>query len=949
MNRQRLIQQAAIVAVLVLFCGHIQAQDNSNYCKGLKNPTSFTTSGSNNNANAIWYGYEGHKNAVTSVCGSWGMQQWGTTPIPANQLESRTSGSSCTNGGSLNIHNQQDYMNRFVIKGPGTDPNTYNRLSYLPPDATYTSSIRLGNNCGGTHEAEMLCYEFNVRPQNTLIFIWYALSLQNGQHTIPENPEFAIEIEKQVGNSWQRIGGDTLCFIRPTPAGTGQDVSPFYVGSTGQHNSGASYGCNIYLPWNKVAINLINYLYERVRIRVGAGDCSMSVHYACAYIAGECQPMEIKTSGCPAGATTTVAKLTAPPGLTNYVWYKSNSGMEGISSLFNVPESINFTRITPLTSTNNTYECQIEDFMLTEGSLAGQYTNLQVFRCDMTSAMNPDYPFVSKVYVSVQNTKPQMTIDTAKTCDGDLSLINKSFVPNDRLGCDTSISKWWFYAGADTTSPILDSTIGATAHHRYDSNGVYAVKVRSFNRTDTACFSDSTYTISVLGRPRPKIEASALEVCVDETVVLRDITPGSTRRDWLLYNDTAADPDANPVDTIFGDRRNGNTELSRIFQYYKNPVVLRAYNGLYTTDSINTYDTIWCTATDSVNIEVFQHPELHVTGDTVVCNGQQTDITVSTETQGCTYRWYRYLNSNDQIAEGPTLQTLPYDDTCKYYVKVISTKQCVAWDSVNAYRVNPTLSISRHDMCEGDEVSLHADKAFTYSWTAEPTDSTLLALLDSAGHGPADITVTPKTTTVYTLVGHGTNDCNAAPLTEKITVHPVPVATVDYTPHFVDSDNPIVTLTDKSPYSVSRVWYFEDGTPLTESTSPCSHNFGEVSADSVNVTLVTYNDLECSDTLNFRLPVTQFTFFAPNVFTPERPDNNTFSIFTANEQENFSVFIYDRMGRQVYTSNDLHFKWNGTTLDGAKCPQGSYAYIVYYRRPGTEDIVTQKGTVTLIR
>ena len=78
-------------------------------------------------------------------------------------------------------------------------------------------------------------------------------------------------------------------------------------------------------------------------------------------------------------------------------------------------------------------------------------------------------------------------------------------------------------------------------------------------------------------------------------------------------------------------------------------------------------------------------------------------------------------------------------------------------------------------------------------------------------------------------------------------------------------------------------------------------------------------------------------------------DNNTFSIFTANEQENFSVFIYDRMGRQVYTSNDLHFKWNGTTMDGIKCPQGAYTYVIYYRRPGTEDIVNQKGTVTLIR
>ena len=946
MSQLRHLVQTIALAAALLLSSSVLAQ-GSNYCKGLKNPTTFTTSGGGNNANAQWYGYEGSKDNYTSTCGDWGMRQWGTQ-IPANQLASRSSGSSCTNANSVDINNQQDYMRRFVIKGPGNDPNTANHLSYLPPDSTYTSSIRLGNNCGGTHEAEMLCYEFDVRPQNSLIFIWYALSLQNGQHTVSENPEFAIEIEKKVGNTWERVGHDTLCFIRPTPAGSGSDVSPFYVGSTGQHTPGTN-GCNIYLPWNKVAINLINYLYQRVRIRVGAGDCSMSVHYACAYIAGECMPMEIKTSGCPAGATTTVATLTAPPGLTNYVWYKSNSGMEGIASVSSVPESVNFTRITPTTSTNNVYNCQIDDFLLTEGSMAGQYTNLQVFRCDMTSSMNPDIPFVSKVYVSVQNTKPQMVIDSLKSCDGDLNLTNKSFVPNDMMGCDTSITKWWFYSGVDTNTIVVDSMIGAKAHHRYDTIGVYAVKVRSFNRTDPECFSDSTYTIKTLSRPRTKIEASALEVCDSETVVLRDVTPGSTRRDWILINDTSVAPDTIATDTIYGDRRNGNTQLTHIFGFYKNPVVLRAYNGLFARDSIYTYDTVWCTATDSVNIEVFQHPALNVTGDTVVCNGQQTDITVSTETQGCNYRWYRHINDANQIADGPTLRVLPYGDTCKYYVKVISTKQCVAWDSVNAYRVNPTLSISRHDMCAGDEVSLHADKAYTYSWSAQPPDSSLLELLDSAGHGPTDITVKPKQTTVYTLIGHGTNDCNAAPLTEQITVHPIPVATVDYRPYFVDSDNPVVTLTDKSPYSVRRVWYFEDGTPLMETTSPCAHNFGEVSADSVDVTLVAYNDLECSDTLVFRLPVTQFTFYAPNAFTPERPDNNTFSVFTANEQENFSVFIYDRMGRQVYTSNDLHFKWNGTTMDGAKCPQGSYAYIIYYRRPGTEDIVTQKGTITLIR
>ena len=881
------------------------------------------------------------------------MRSWGDQ-IPASQLASRASGSTCSNASpaSTNINGQGDQMNRFVIKGPGYDALTYNRLSYLPPDPTYTSSIRLGNNCGGTHEAEMLCYQLDVRPQNSLIFIWYALSLQNGQHSIPQNPEFAIEIEKRVSGSgtngtWERIGHDTLCYIRPTPAGTGSDVSPFYVGSTGLHNSGASNGCNIYLPWNKVAINLNKYLYETIRIKIGSGDCSMSVHYGCAYIAGECQPMEIKTSGCPAGSTQMVQELTAPPGLENYVWYKCNSGTEGISSLYNVPSTINFTQITPNTSTDNVYRCQIEDFLLTEGSMAGRYTNEQVFRCDMTSRMNENIPFTSKVYVRVRNTKPTMDIDTLKSCDGDIYLTNKSYVPNDINGCDTSITKWWFYGSSDTLTPVIDSAVGAEVNHRYDEPGQYAVKVRSYNSVDSTCYTDSTYVIQVLGRPHAGFTIyPGRDVCVAETVVLQDTTSNSVRRDWILYEYDENDQPV-PVETITQRGTGTDNSLSRVFTEYRNPIEMVAYNGLFTRDSINTYDTIWCTSSAFDQVVVFQHPELEVSGDTVVCNGQQTDITVNTETEGCRYLWYLDTLGNGFISEGQNLRTMPYGDTCRYYVKVVSPMQCEAWDSVNAYRVNPTLSISRHDMCEGDAVTLTASNAYNYSWTASPADSTLDMLLDADGYGPDTITVRPSKTTVYTLVGHGTNDCSADALTEKITVHPVPIAKVETSPKFIDSDNPVVTLTDASPYSVRRVWHFEDGV-AEEYTSPCSHNFGEVSSDSSAVTLVAYNDLDCSDTLNFKLPVTQFTFFAPNAFTPERPDNNTFSIYTANAQENFSVYIYDRMGRQVYTSQDLHFAWDGT-YEGQKLPQGSYTYVIRYRRPGTEDIVTQKGTVTLIR
>ena len=948
-----------LVFTMVLSCLTATAQTNE-YCKGLKNPTAFTVVGTNP-ANAQWYGYEGSRDQRVSTCDYWGTSFPETGRVNAPQLESRSSGSSCTSSNSVDIHGQQDYQRRFVIKGPGNDPLTSNHLSYLPPDPSFTSSIRLGNNCGGTHEAEMICYQFNVRPQNALITIWYALSLQNGQHNDSQNPEFDIVVEKQTGSTWTRIGGDTLCYLRPTPAGSSTNVSPFYVGSTGTH-TGATYGCNIYLPWNKVVINLGRYLYSTVRIKIGAGDCSMSAHYACAYIAGECQPVDIQTSGCPRGATAVLDTLRAPEGLSNYVWYRSDIDGTRIVDLTDVPDTVPFVPLTSMTNTNNTFLCDTSHFRVHMLTLDGRdsvgLTNNQVFRCDVTSYMNPTIPITTKIYKRVINTKPLIDIDTVKSCESTITLINKSFVPNTMNGCDTAQSKWWFYEGATEQTPIADSVVPdifagrstGKAFHQYaeNSRGIRAVKLRAYSSTqptnpgEERCYTDKTFRIKILGRPVPELQVSNHDLCDSDMVTLIDATPGSVRRDWIFET-------SGRRDTIPCRRNNCPTTYSRNFAQEINPVGLRTYNGDWARDSINTYDTIWCTATTYDTITVFSHPEILREGDSIVCRGEKTDITVSTHTEGCTFKWYRTYHGTQPFASGPRLQVAPYADTCVYYVLVTSPQQCTAWDSVHAFMVIPTLGLDKNVICAGDSVRLFSGAADHYSWSASPADPTLDAQLDTAtGFGPSRVTVKPRQSTTYTLVGHGTNGCSASPLTAFVDVHPLPVARYSCDPAFVDSDEPEVTFNDVSPHSVQAMWFFPNS-EVPETGSPLRHNFGELSDTSVPIRLVAFNDLGCTDTLDFSIPVVLFTFYAPNVFTPERPDNNTFRIFTTNEMEHFHVTVYDRRGLMVYKSDDLNFEWDGNRLDGEKCPQGAYVYIITYRRPMTEDIVTQKGTVTLVR
>ncbi|MCR4659299.1 MAG: gliding motility-associated C-terminal domain-containing protein [Bacteroidales bacterium] len=92
--------------------------------------------------------------------------------------------------------------------------------------------------------------------------------------------------------------------------------------------------------------------------------------------------------------------------------------------------------------------------------------------------------------------------------------------------------------------------------------------------------------------------------------------------------------------------------------------------------------------------------------------------------------------------------------------------------------------------------------------------------------------------------------------------------------------------------------------------------------------------------------------YVPNAFTPADPEHNRFfqvvtNIDTVGAIYDFRIVIYNRRGAQVYESNDINFRWNGTRA-GQPLPQGAYVYMIRYRDTHGEQHL-QKGTVTLIR
>lgn len=90
--------------------------------------------------------------------------------------------------------------------------------------------------------------------------------------------------------------------------------------------------------------------------------------------------------------------------------------------------------------------------------------------------------------------------------------------------------------------------------------------------------------------------------------------------------------------------------------------------------------------------------------------------------------------------------------------------------------------------------------------------------------------------------------------------------------------------------------------------------------------------------------------FFPNTITPS--DNNNlndyFSLLLPDGYEiiNFKIRISDRWGNVVFVSNDINFKWYGTTLNGKISPNTLFSYVVTFEKFGK--LHTFKGSILVL-
>jgi gliding motility-associated-like protein len=186
---------------------------------------------------------------------------------------------------------------------------------------------------------------------------------------------------------------------------------------------------------------------------------------------------------------------------------------------------------------------------------------------------------------------------------------------------------------------------------------------------------------------------------------------------------------------------------------------------------------------------------------------------------------------------------------------------------------------------------------------------------------------------------------NSMTMAGAVTVLPGPITGFIMKPTHTDIYHNIITFTDTSKNITQQTVTLGDGTTLGH--LPQTHEYG--GCGTFIVTQIATSSNGCSDTTEHILIIdTDFTFYVPNSFSPNSDAHNAVFKVVAFGIYDFSMEIYDRWGKMVFSSTDPEQGWDGT-YHGKKCPEDIYVYKIDFTNIVDDYPRNINGKITLIR
>lgn len=344
-----------------------------------------------------------------------------------------------------------------------------------------------------------------------------------------------------------------------------------------------------------------------------------------------------------------------------------------------------------------------------------------------------------------------------------------------------------------------------------------------------------------------------------------------------------------------------------------------------------------CPSTITIMVGVNSLPTLTMTGDSIVCLGDEFSLYVS---GADSYLW----NTGDTTSS----ITYKLGSPIEYSVKGTDKNGCssVVRKLVDV-RPSPIVNIRKGNQngCPElpDTINLFVEGAKIYQWSAIPANESV----DKYGFS-SQLKAAITEPTLFMVEGKDEYGCvgNAEINIELLKRQPLEF---DVYPTFIETGSSNVRFSGIFPKESTWYWETDDNRKVVEGLN-VSHNFDATAADSFVVTVKAVDRFGC-EYKGSKAIYTWIDFWAPEGFTPNGDDmNDSFKFFGGEYMDEFSFIIYNRLGEIVYEGHNIRDEWDGT-FNGEACPWGVYGWYCKYKSTyqGINREGDRKGFVSLIR
>ncbi|MBL0341534.1 MAG: gliding motility-associated C-terminal domain-containing protein [Bacteroidetes bacterium] len=361
-------------------------------------------------------------------------------------------------------------------------------------------------------------------------------------------------------------------------------------------------------------------------------------------------------------------------------------------------------------------------------------------------------------------------------------------------------------------------------------------------------------------------------------------------------------PNGSYVWTLNGNPVGGNTQTLQTTGAGNYSVAVTSLSG--------------CTGTDNLTVNVLQVPVVTLTNSTV-CPGAAFPV-LDAGNSGATYQW----------RTGEASQTITPSTAGTYTVTVTVSNagiNCSSSGSATVGNSNPVIVSLGNDLtsCIGDP-TLTIDAGNTGSSFVWSLDGTVIS-------GQTSQTIQVNQAGLYSVLVTDANGCTGTD-DATLVVNPLPVVELGIDVAICPGDD-LPTLDATTSNAATYSWTY-NGTVVGSGPTIDASTYG-----TYEVTIVDLNG--CIGTDKLTIDEAPCEIIIPNVFTPGNGDglNDIFFIKNLETNPNSALLVFNRWGREVYSSGNYQNNWNGDDL-----PDGTYFYTLVLQT-GKD----YKGTVKIIR